>query len=259
MKPSGGGVNAAIFKAAGEALEIATRKCAVTLSPGNSIAVPLPSTSPLYQREGVTHVIHVLGPNMNPQRPSCLKNDYNKGCKILHDSYSSLFENFANLDRNRKYINREGDLVDILNIPNKVANADLKTKRDALTEPERIKKCKGDSEQFVTRKYDLGDNSLRSESSVELNVKEKVWGSWAQALHKIAMNPEKHQALILEETDDYVVLNDLYPKVCMFIYLFSSYCLITTCSYCLINQLRCRIINAGKKTCSDISQTLRSG
>ncbi|XP_078160370.1 APRATAXIN-like protein isoform X1 [Carex rostrata] len=105
LRPGGGGVNAAIFKAAGEVLEVATKERAGTLNPGNAVAVPLPSTSPLYQREGVTHVIHVLGPNMNPQRPNYLENDYTKGCKILRDTYSSLFESFASvacLERNKK-------------------------------------------------------------------------------------------------------------------------------------------------------------
>ena len=81
LKPGGGGVNAAIFEAAGNELEIETKKLAKTLNPGSALVVPLPLTSPLYIREGVTHVIHVLGPNMNPQRPNCLHGDYNEGCR----------------------------------------------------------------------------------------------------------------------------------------------------------------------------------
>ncbi|KAJ6299878.1 hypothetical protein OIU76_020805 [Salix suchowensis] len=78
LKPGGGGVNAAIFTAAGLALETATKERANSLLPGHAVVVPLPSDSPLYTREGVSHVIHVLGPNMNPQRPNSLNNDYNK-------------------------------------------------------------------------------------------------------------------------------------------------------------------------------------
>ncbi|XVF76855.1 hypothetical protein PTKIN_Ptkin13bG0300500 [Pterospermum kingtungense] len=97
LKPGGGGVNAAIFNAGGPALEAATMERGKSLHPGNALVVPLPSTSPLYDKEGVTHVIHVLGPNMNPRRPDCLDNDYIKGCKVLQDAYSSLFEGFLSI------------------------------------------------------------------------------------------------------------------------------------------------------------------
>lgn len=95
LKPGGGGVNAAIFEAAGSELEIETKKLAKTLNPGSALVVPLPFTSPLYTREGVTHVIHVLGPNMNPQRPNYLHGDYDEGCKLLRNTYSCLFHAFA--------------------------------------------------------------------------------------------------------------------------------------------------------------------
>ncbi|KAJ1699030.1 hypothetical protein LUZ63_007542 [Rhynchospora breviuscula] len=170
LKPGGGGVNAAIFKAAGEALDIATKGRAETLNPGSSVAVPLPSTSPLYQREGVTHVIHVLGPNMNPQRPNYLQNDYTKGCKILRDAYSSLFESFASvacLERNKK--------------PKLVELKD---------------KTSGESKNKEKRE----------------EVKSRNWGSWALALYNTAMDPENHKDGLLEIADDFIVLNDLYPK-----------------------------------------------
>lgn len=95
MKPGGGGVNAAIFQAAGAGLEQATQERAKTLSPGGAVAVPLPIASPLRRDEGVTHVIHVLGPNMNPQRPNCLAGDYKQGCQILRATYNKLFETFS--------------------------------------------------------------------------------------------------------------------------------------------------------------------
>ncbi|XWS43868.1 hypothetical protein CRYUN_Cryun16bG0141300 [Craigia yunnanensis] len=101
LKPGGGGVNAAIFNAGGPALEAATKNQATFLPPGNAVVVPLPSTSPLYSREGVTHIIHVLGPNMNPERPNYLDDDYIKGCKILRDAYLSLFEGFLSIAKTR--------------------------------------------------------------------------------------------------------------------------------------------------------------
>ncbi|KAH8971818.1 hypothetical protein BDL97_02G162800 [Sphagnum fallax] len=95
LKPGGGGVNAAIYKAAGHDLEQATKQYASTLNPGSAVVVPLPLSSPLRKVEGVTHVIHVLGPNMNPQRPNCLAGDYVQGCQILRATYASLFNAFS--------------------------------------------------------------------------------------------------------------------------------------------------------------------
>ncbi|KAM1867353.1 hypothetical protein ACFX13_010094 [Malus domestica] len=36
---------------------------------------------------------------MNPHRPNCLNNDYSKGCKVLRECYTSLFEGFATIVR----------------------------------------------------------------------------------------------------------------------------------------------------------------
>ncbi|KAJ0979378.1 hypothetical protein J5N97_014852 [Dioscorea zingiberensis] len=258
LKPGGGGVNAAIFKAAGEALEIATKQHAETLSPGNSVVIPLPSNSPLHQREGVTHVIHVLGPNMNPQRPNCLNNDYVQGGKVLRDAYTSLFENFASISRsklnqkiqkesNRKsstgYSDNRCDLAKDTTCDHTSENVQ-KAKREISHEYEKNKKCKGLPSGFDSKdelmEHDCVGSSIRSksssfsakhddnrnESSVPTSMlEEKVhthqkiseeskrsWGSWAQALHQIAMHPEKHKDVILEMSDEFVVLNDLYPK-----------------------------------------------
>lgn len=38
---------------------------------------------------------------MNPNRPNCLDNDYIKGCKVLQDAYSSLFEGFLSIAKTR--------------------------------------------------------------------------------------------------------------------------------------------------------------
>lgn len=150
LKPGGGGVNAAIYIAGGKDLEIATKEKADTLSPGSSVAIHLPSTSPLYQREGVTHVIHVVGPNMNPQRPNCLQNDYIKACKVLRDAYASLFENFASIIRGqRNKLNAASTTGSSDTVNNVTGGAiknhgynDQKTKRDDGYESERNKKCK---------------------------------------------------------------------------------------------------------------------
>ncbi|XP_076900470.1 transcription factor bHLH140-like, partial [Bidens hawaiensis] len=160
VKPGGGGVNAAIF----DDLETETKKQAGSLTPGKSITVPLPSTSPLFSKQGVTHVIHVLGPNMNP---NCLKDDYNIGCKVLREAYSSLFENFASVVRTQE----------------KSSGCEVSNKKLKV---------------FV-----------EVNESKNMN---KDWGTWAQALYKVAMHPEKHGNGVIEVLDDVVVLNDVYPK-----------------------------------------------
>uniref|UniRef100_A0A5B7BT05 Transcription factor bHLH140 n=1 Tax=Davidia involucrata TaxID=16924 RepID=A0A5B7BT05_DAVIN len=223
LKPGGGGVNAAIFSAAGPALDIATKERAGSLIPGKALVVPLPSTSPLFSREGVTHVIHVVGPNMNPQRPNCLNNDYIKGCKVLREAYSSLFEGFASIVRSHTKLSKESSkkLGSALleshdhfeqSHMNQFSNNDQKVKREGVYESERNKKCKGLQDELgsdITDSTDVKDklNSKKINGSITT-----AWGSWAQALYHVAMQPERHKEDVIEISDDVVVLNDLYPK-----------------------------------------------
>ncbi|CAN0927834.1 Transcription factor bHLH140 [Linum grandiflorum] len=183
LKPGGGGVNAAIFGAAGPALEVATKECAKSLDPGNAIVVPLPSESPLHSKEGVTHVIHVVGPNMNPQRPNCLNHDYAKGCQVLREAYTALFEGFAS-----------------------VVNAESESQKSLSLISEQ-KQHKRDGE-FAS----VGNISKRRLQDPIVAAPSKRWGSWAQPLYDIAVHPEKHEGQLLEVCDDVVVLNDRYPK-----------------------------------------------
>ncbi|KAK6118262.1 hypothetical protein DH2020_048048 [Rehmannia glutinosa] len=194
LKPGGGGVNAAIFKAAGSSLEIATKERAVTLSPGKSVIVPLPSSSPLFAGEGVTHVIHVLGPNMNPQRPDCLKDDYVKGCKILREAYTSLFEGFVSIVKSQEVITK---------------NDDLKAKREAVCESENNKKYKGFHEDFEHGVSSSMDGTKIQDKKVNTS---KTWAPWTQALHNVVTDPDKHKNVVLDMSDDVIVINDAYPK-----------------------------------------------
>ncbi|EYU41929.1 hypothetical protein MIMGU_mgv1a002834mg [Erythranthe guttata] len=178
LKPGGGGVNAAIFKAAGPELEMATNESADCLRPGKSVVVPLPSSSSLFAKEGVTHVIHVLGPNMNPQRPDCLKDDYVQGSKILREAYSSLFEGFVSILESQGIVTPAKD--------------DQKAKREGAHVSDSNKKQKG------------------SEQSLKHGVKH--WATWFQALYNVAMDPAKDENIVLEKTDDVVVINDAFPK-----------------------------------------------
>ncbi|KAI3781641.1 hypothetical protein L2E82_11661 [Cichorium intybus] len=49
------------------------------------------------------------------------------------------------------------------------------------------------------------------EESESKTVK-KDYGMWAQALYRIAMHPKKHGNVVIEISDDVVVLNETYPK-----------------------------------------------
>lgn len=207
LKPGGGGVNAAIFNAAGPDLEVATKKQLNSLRPGNAVVVQLPSSSPLFNREGVTHVIHVLGPNMNPQRPHYLNNDYDEGCKLLRDAYSSLFQGFISiLDGQFKLVKGIHERLGSTPSVSRKRSEDShhKFKREDLQIPERSKKWKGSPDSAEA----LNQNNNKTVHKIS-----KHWGSWAQALYNTAMHPESHGDTVLETSDDVVVLNDIYPKV----------------------------------------------
>ncbi|XP_042487098.1 transcription factor bHLH140 isoform X2 [Macadamia integrifolia] len=228
LKPGGGGVNAAIYSAAGPALEAATKERAGSLSPGKAVVVPLPSTSPLFKEEGVTHVIHVLGPNMNPQRPNCLNNDYDKGCRILGEAYSSLFEGFASIVSNQTKFWKGGDEGSgsrSSELHDNLSDIDITNKREGRYDSDSSKRYKG-PEESGKQHVISGSNRKESLSSMSDSLEGKVqpknekvdsgrkmlWSSWAQALYHVAMHPEKHKNDVLEISDDIVVLNDLYPK-----------------------------------------------
>ncbi|PKA67101.1 Transcription factor bHLH140 [Apostasia shenzhenica] len=215
LKPRGGGVNAAIFSAGGHASEVVTKEEAETISPRSSIAVQVPKTSLLFKTEGVTHVIHVLGPNMNPQRPNYLKGDYVKGCEVLRDAYCSLFRNFVSLTRNHNCQKEYGEdsylgsssiagkgIMDCLSL-----DCEQKTKREGNHVFDMNKKSKC---------YDKLVEEEEQKNNMTAAPAIRTWGSWAQALHRITLHPELHKG-VLEMSVDYVVINDFYPKVCEFL------------------------------------------
>lgn len=101
-------MNGAIYSAAGPEFVQATKSRGETLSPGAVLPVKLPPFSPLRTQEGVSHVIHVLGPNMNPLRPNCLNGDYVTGERVLRSAYRALFEAFSTLAGGRGSEPREG-------------------------------------------------------------------------------------------------------------------------------------------------------
>jgi aprataxin len=157
---------------------------------------------------------------MNPQRPNCLNNDYEKGCKVLQDAYASLFEGFASIIRNQVQHNQNlgkktlelQDQSEKCSI-NHSTYSDQKSKRDGDHGSEKSKKYKGAHDGFELAFTGSKDEKVDSEHRRTDGSTRKAWGSWAQALHQIAMHPEKHKDDLLEISEDIVVLNDMYPKV----------------------------------------------
>lgn len=58
----------------------------------------LPSDCPFTLSEGIHHVINVVGPNFNPNRPDCLE-DKSKGSLLLRQCYDELFSCFFKLTK----------------------------------------------------------------------------------------------------------------------------------------------------------------
>ncbi|TKY63529.1 Histidine triad (HIT) protein [Spatholobus suberectus] len=160
---------------------------------------------------------------MNPQRPNCLNNDYNKGCKILQDAYTSLFEGFASIVRNQPgQIVGKGENLERKSLElqvqsdycsrNHFTNTDQKSKRDTDHGSKKSKKYKGTQDGFGLTFTDSRDEKIHSEHRRTEGSMSKAWGSWAHALHQIAIHPEKHKGDLLEISEDVIVLNDMYPK-----------------------------------------------
>jgi len=62
--------------------------------PGHAYLVPLPVGCPLRDTQDVHNVIHVVGPNMCPNRPHCLHGDYETGDRLLREAYQAVFDAF---------------------------------------------------------------------------------------------------------------------------------------------------------------------
>lgn len=96
--PSTSGINRAIHLAAGPQLAADTReRYPHGAKVGVAYDVALRPTSPLALQSGVKHIIHVVGPNMNPSRPNCLYGDYGVGCAQLKQCYENILERFVAL------------------------------------------------------------------------------------------------------------------------------------------------------------------
>jgi len=69
---------------------------------GKPVIVHLGADHPITKSHGVTHLISVLGPNMNPSRLDDLKGDYAKGKLLLQNAYRAMFESFLRIVTDRE-------------------------------------------------------------------------------------------------------------------------------------------------------------
>ncbi|XP_004364944.2 hypothetical protein CAOG_00073 [Capsaspora owczarzaki ATCC 30864] len=93
LTAGGAGTNKAINLAVGPSLHAETKRLYSSAEAGKAYPVKVPSP----RRVRFEYVIHVVGPNMNPQRPQCLHNNYEKGSQLLSATYRAMFSTFAKL------------------------------------------------------------------------------------------------------------------------------------------------------------------
>ncbi len=99
LSPNGSGVNQALYTAVADLDKLTAREHSPPAGIGVPMLVELPENNAWRQREGVSAIMHILGPNMNPSRPDCLNGDYAKGCAQLAITYRNVFLAFLNHTR----------------------------------------------------------------------------------------------------------------------------------------------------------------
>jgi aprataxin len=100
LSPTGSGINQALYKAVPDlAVLTATQNHVPPARVGQPMVVELPDDNAWRVRECVVAIVHILGPNMNKNRPDCLNGDYERGCEQLAITYRNMFISFLNRTR----------------------------------------------------------------------------------------------------------------------------------------------------------------
>ncbi|KAL6062846.1 aprataxin-like protein, variant 2 [Balamuthia mandrillaris] len=188
----GSGVNKAIHDAAGPCLLTETKRLHGD-KPKLSVAYPvqLPQSSPLRQREGVHYCIHVLGPNMNPQRPFCLNGDYDKGRKYLADCYTSVLECFYQLCTSSSSSSSSSSSV-------------------SSSSQEEPKNAFG---ILMAKKPATPTAASHSALQAQKAAPSKGGGGgWSGLLADYILHPEQHSEAVVSHDDKTVVIKDKFPK-----------------------------------------------
>jgi len=96
MKPGGTEINKMVHEAAGPEFSNDTKSQFNTGAVTGAYPVALSANSKLFQEEGVHWVIHVIPPNMNPNKPDLIT-DMEEATKLLEKTYWNMLECFYEL------------------------------------------------------------------------------------------------------------------------------------------------------------------
>ncbi|KAI8847034.1 HIT-like domain-containing protein [Chytridium lagenaria] len=137
--------------------------------------VKVPSSIDMVSEEGVQNVVYVVGPNMNPMRPDPIT-DEDKALKALGDCYQAVFQAFA--------------------------------------ETVGLNAGEGGGDAKPKNAFDKLMNSRKAAAAAanEYAAPKRSNYSWDNGLMKYVDAPEKHPNIVQQFDDDFVTINDVYPK-----------------------------------------------
>ncbi|ELR19557.1 histidine triad domain containing protein [Acanthamoeba castellanii str. Neff] len=190
----GSGVNLAINKAAGPALDKETKA----------------------RYKGVHHVVHVMAPNMNPQRNNCLHDDYTKGDRLLGQCYSSLLTTFWDLVSGSPTTKASAQAEDEIEEDFDEANFAPRPTETKKSAPAVPKSSANAFSMLMTAKKPEAEpkgGKAASEGASAPKAPARA-GGWSDALTPYATHPEKVPPNIMHQYDDKTVcIFDKFPKV----------------------------------------------
>eukprot|EP00128_Syssomonas_multiformis_P000887 Colp12_sorted_trinity150504_noHs@11132 len=194
LKPVGNTSSKRIYKAAGPAAFDKMVKDAQfnPAETGRAYCIEVPAGLSLRTEHHFTHVVLVVSPNMNPQRPDCLDNDYAKGEELLASAYKNMLEQYYAI-----VADSEGSQdTPKAPVPQETAGASPETSAfDVLIKASR----EGTSAHPTPQKQ--ASTSTRTHG-----------GSWMNALYDYVKHPERYPDAVVKADPDAVIVKDKFPK-----------------------------------------------
>ncbi|KAJ3319541.1 hypothetical protein HDU76_000518 [Blyttiomyces sp. JEL0837] len=165
-----------------------------------TFVVPVPSSISLNSVNGITHVIHVVGPNMNPNRPDAIK-DEATALTQLASAYKNVFGAFARIAGIGSRQAGGGAAA-----VRAGTGAGTPSARPAVNAFDRMMSSSR-STANTTPAGTSPTNSLRGFGPGPRG------GSWDSVLIKYAEKPETFPKNVVQKyDDDIVVVHDAFPK-----------------------------------------------